>query len=143
MKTLNRVMLLGSVGRDPEIRSTAGGSVVASLSLATSYRYKNKAGEWVEDTEWHSLTAFARTAEVIRDYVKKGSPIHVEGRLQTRSWDKDGQKHYRTEIVIDNLILLGGKEAGAAKSQKTTSSAATPSWDDIGSQQVDDDDIPF
>lgn len=139
MKTLNRVYLIGSVGGDPEIRSTASGSVVASLSLATSYRYKDKSGQWQETTEWHALTAFARTAEVIRDYVKKGSPLHVEGRLQTRSWDdkQSGQKRYKTEIVIEELILLSKGDG------KSTSKPSTPSWDEIGSQSVTDDDAPF
>jgi single-strand DNA-binding protein len=140
---MNKVMLLGSVGRDPEIRATASGSVVASLSIATSERFKDKQGNWQDSTEWHSLVAFARTAEVIRDYVKKGTPIHVEGRLQTRSWDQDGQKRYRTEIVIDNIILLGGKEAGGAKTERTSSKPSTPSWEDVGSQPITDDEIPF
>lgn len=139
MKTLNKVMLLGSVGKDPEIRATGGGAVVANLSIATSERFKDKQGNWQDSTEWHSLVAFARTAEVIRDYVKKGTPIHVEGRLQTRSWDQDGQKRYRTEIVIDNLILLGAGKGQPAVAKP----ASTPSWDDVGSQSITDDDIPF
>lgn len=116
MKTLNRVFLVGSVGRDPEIKEVINTlrTTVASLSLATSERHKDKAGNWAEETTWHSLVAFGRTAEVIRDYVSKGSSIHVEGRLQTQSWDdkKSGQKRYKTQIVIENLILLGsGKKA--------------------------------
>ena len=140
MKTLNRVYLIGSAGRDPEIRSTAEGTCVASLSLATSNRFKDKAGNWQDAAEWHNLVAFQRTAEVIRDYVKKGSPLHVEGRLQTRSWDKDGVKQYRTEIVVDNLILLG---SGEKRERKVSTRSSAPSWEDIGSQAVTDDDIPF
>lgn len=141
MKTLNRVFLIGSVGKDPEIRATAGGAIVANLSLASQYRYKDNRGEWTNETTWHNLVAFARTAEVIRDYVVKGSPLHVEGRLQTRSWDKDGQKQYRTEIVIDSLILLSTKDAG--KNQRPHSQPTTPTWEQIGSQEISDDDIPF
>jgi len=140
LKTLNRVYLIGSAGRDPEIRSTAEGTCVASLSLATSNRFKDKAGNWQDAAEWHNLVAFQRTAEVIRDYVKKGSPLHVEGRLQTRSWDKDGVKQYRTEIVVDNLILLG---SGEKRERKVSTRSSAPSWEDIGSQAVTDDDIPF
>jgi single-strand DNA-binding protein len=147
LKTLNKVYLIGSAGRDPEIRSTDSGAVIASLSIATSNRFKDKAGNWQENAEWHSLVAFQRTAEVIRDYVKKGSPIHVEGRLQTRSWDKDGQKQYRTEIVVENLILLGSGEKSRGNAARASSSPSTPpttpSWEEVGSQAISDEDIPF
>lgn len=140
MKTLNRVYLIGSAGRDPEIRSNTEGTCIAGLSIATSHRFKDRSGNWQEATDWHNLVAFARTAEVIRDYVKKGSPIHVEGRIQTRSWDKDGVKQYRTEIVVDNLILLG---SGEKRERKASAPASAPSWEEVGSQAITDDDIPF
>jgi single stranded DNA-binding protein len=92
-KTVNKVILLGNVGKDPEIKSTNGGTLVANLSLATAERFKDKEGEWQERAEWHNLVAYARGAEILRDYVKKGSKLYVEGRLTTRSWDdKDSGK---------------------------------------------------
>lgn len=134
MKTLNRVFLIGSVGRDPEIKLASNGNAIASLSLATSERYKDKSGNWSESTEWHSVVAFGRTAVVIRDYVTKGSSIHVEGRLQTQSWDdkQSGQKRYKTQIVIENLILLSSAKKAESQSKVAESSPFT-----------DDPDIPF
>lgn len=132
MKTLNKVMLLGSVGRDPELKSTPGGTLIANLSLATSDRKKDAQGNWQDDTTWHNLVAFGKTAEVIRDYVQKGSPLHIEGRIQNRSWEKDGQKHYRSEVVVESLILLGGKDKPPLTAK------------DVGFEsEVDDDSIPF
>jgi single-strand DNA-binding protein len=141
VKTLNKVFLVGSVGRDPEIKSTGGGTLVANFSLATSRRYKDSNEEWREQTEWHNLVAWGRTAEVVRDYVKKGNPLHIEGRLQTRSWEKDGHKNYRTEIVIDNLIMLGGKRDGETSSSYSRRSGPAPQ-DDV-SGEIEDKDIPF
>lgn len=136
MKTLNRVYLLGSVGRDPELKTTASGTLIANFSLATSERFKDSAGNWRERTEWHSLVAWARTAEVVRDYVSKGTPLHIEGKLQTRSWESDGKKQYRTEIVIENLILLGG--------QKKTETTPKQAHNDFQSPAAaEDDDVPF
>ena len=111
-KTVNKVILLGNVGKDPEIRSTTGGTLVANLSLATSERYKDKGGEWQERTEWHNLVGYARGAEILRDYVKKGSKLYVEGRITTRSWDdkETGKKAYRTEIVVNEISLLSPAE---------------------------------
>ena len=111
-KTVNKVLLLGNVGKDPEIASTNGGTLVAKLSLATSERFKDKQGEWQERTEWHNLVAYARGAEILRDYVHKGAKLFVEGRLTTRSWDdKDsGKKIYRTEIVIGDISLLSSSD---------------------------------
>src|ERR1700744_3543837 len=108
---VNKVILLGNVGKDPEIRSTAGGTIVASFSLATADRQKDQQGNWQDKTEWHNLVAFSRTAEIVRDYVKKGTQLFVEGKLQTRSWDdKDsGQKKYKTEVLVNELSLLGGR----------------------------------
>src|ERR1700738_3199364 len=111
-KGVNKVLLLGNVGKDPEIRSTAGGMTVASFSLATADRQKDAQGNWTDKTEWHNLVCFQRTAEVVRDYVKKGTQLFIEGKIQTRSWDdkESGQKRYRTEILIDELTLLGGRQ---------------------------------
>jgi single-strand DNA-binding protein len=151
-KGVNKVFLLGNVGKDPEIRSTAGGMTVASFSLATADRAKDAQGNWADKTEWHNLVCFQRTAEVVRDYVKKGSQIFVEGKIQTRSWDDktSGEKKYKTEILVNELTLLGGKggggtEGGGSKPASSSSydqrqPATTPDFGDSG---ITDDDIPF
>jgi len=115
-KTLNRVSLLGNVGRAPEIKATGGGTLVAALSLATVNRYKDKNGNWQDATEWHNLIVFGKLAEIIRDYVGKGSKLFAEGRLQTRSWDeKDtGKTRYRTEVIVSDVTLLGAPKGKAA-----------------------------
>src|SRR6266568_2470601 len=121
-KGVNKAILLGHVGKDPEIRSTNGGTIVASFSLATADRQKDGQGNWQDRTEWHNLVAFNRTAEIIRDYVRKGSQLLIEGKIQTRTWDdrESGQKKYRTEILIYDITLLGGGrgENGAADRSK-------------------------
>jgi single-strand DNA-binding protein len=153
------VTLLGNVGKDPEIRSTPGGTMVANLTLATSDRQKDAQGNWQDRTEWHNLVAFTRTAEIVRDYVKKGSKLYIEGKIQTRSWDdkESGQKRYRTEIIVNELVLLSGREEGASggqggysRSAATSGSAASfdqraPAGSDDYAQsaEISDDDIPF
>ena len=136
MKSMNRWTGLGNVGKDPEIKSTTNGTLVANFSLATSSPHKDSAGNWQDRTEWHSLVAFARTAEIVRDYVRKGAKLCCEGHIQTRSWEKDGSKHYRTEIIVDNLILLSYREdSGSAPSENRTM--------DPSGAITDDDQIPF
>ena len=156
-KGVNKALLLGHVGKDPEIRSTAGGTIVASFSLATSDRKKDSQGNWADKAEWHNLVAFNRTAEIVRDYVKKGAQLFVEGKIQTRSWDdKDsGQKKYRTEVLVNELSLLGGRgESGAfnhgnggdySRSNATSYGQARPATSDeyYADQGITDDDIPF
>ena len=153
-KGVNKVFLLGNVGKDPEIRSTAGGMIVASFSLATADRQKDQQGNWQDKTEWHNLVAFSRTAEIVRDYVKKGTQLFIEGKIQTRSWDdkESGQKKYRTEILINETSLLGGgpgRGEGAGSGGYSQSSTAsfdqrTPaSQPDYADQGITDDDIPF
>ena len=114
-KSVNKVILLGNVGKDAEIKSLPSGAVVANFSLATTERYKDKSGEWQDRTEWHNLVAYQRTAEIIRDYTEKGSKLYVEGKLSTRSWeDKDSRKTiYRTEIVALDIGLLSSKNGGS------------------------------
>ena len=160
-KGVNKVFLLGNVGKDPEIRSTAGGMTVASFSLATADRAKDAQGNWADKTEWHNIVCFQRTAEVVRDYVKKGSQILIEGKIQTRSWDDkaSGEKKYKTEILCNELTLLGGKGAGEgsgggssyAGASSGSRSSASSSYDqrqpastpDYGDSGITDDDIPF
>jgi single-strand DNA-binding protein len=160
-KSVNKVILLGNVGKDPEIRSTPGGAIVANFTLATSDRFQDAQGNWQDRTEWHTLVAFKRTAEIIRDYVKKGSKLFIEGKLTTRSWDdkESGQKRYKTEVVVFDLSLLSGRDeaSGGAGgySRPASSSNAAANFDqrppaaagaaDEYSQQaeISDDDIPF
>jgi single-strand DNA-binding protein len=151
-KSVNKVILLGNVGKDPEIRSTGGGTMVANFTLATSDRQKDAQGNWQDRTEWHNLVAFTRLAEIVRDYVKKGSKLYVEGKIQTRSWDdkESGQKRYRTEIIVNDLSLLSGREEGSSGGYSRGSSTASfdqrPSGgqEDVAqSAEISDDDIPF
>lgn len=156
---VNKVILIGNVGKDPEIRTTAGGMTIASFSLATADRAKDQQGNWTDKTEWHNLVAFQRTAEIVRDYVKKGTQLFVEGKIQTRSWDdkESGQKKYRTEILINEMTLLGGGSGGRGEgggsserssggySGSRTSAPSTPSApaNDYADQGITDEDIPF
>ncbi len=151
-KSVNKVVLLGNVGKDPEIKMLPSGMAVANLTLATSDRTKDKAGEWQERTEWHNLTAYQRTAEIIRDYVKKGNKLYVEGRIQTRSWDDQasGQKKYRTEIIVNDLVLLSGKGegdgggGGSSRSNTTSFDQRAPAHhEEFAGTEITDDDIPF
>jgi single-strand DNA-binding protein len=153
-KSVNKVILLGNVGKDPEIRSTGGGVMVANFGLATSERAKDPQGNWTDKTEWHNIVAYGKVAEIIRDYVKKGHKLFVEGRLQTRNWDdKDhpGRKVYRTEIIVNDLSLLSSREdgggGGAARPSGTTAGfdqRPPAGTDDLADPtQISDDDIPF
>ena len=156
-KSVNKVILLGNVGKDPEIRSTAGGTMVANLTLATSDRQKDAQGNWQDRTEWHNLVAFTRTAEIIRDYVKKGTKLYIEGKIQTRSWDdkESGQKRYRTEIIVNDLSLLSGRDEGSSGGYSrgtSSSSSSSSSYDQrpaagqdeyAQSAEISDEDIPF
>ena len=146
-KTVNKVLLLGNIGKDPEIASTNGGTLVAKLSLATSERFKDKQGEWQDRTEWHNLVAYARGAEILRDYVRKGSKLYVEGRLTTRSWDdkESGKKMFRTEIVVGDISLIpsrNGSGAGKSRAEEHVpqNSDTDDAFDGLG---ISDRDIPF
>lgn len=140
-KSFCRVTILGNVGKDPEIRATAGGMTVANFTVATSDRIKGSDGQYVDKTEWHSCVAFQRTAEIVRDYVKKGHKLYLEGRLQTSSWDDkaSGQKRYKTEIVVSDISLLSGKDEAAPAQQKAQTTAIYFS----ATAPDDSDDIPF
>ena len=110
MAGVNRVILIGNLGKDPEIRSLEGGVKVANFSLATTETYKGKNGEKVDQTEWHNIVLWRGLAEVAESFLKKGNTIYVEGKIRTRDWtDKDGNKRYTTEIIGDNMVMLGGK----------------------------------
>lgn len=110
-KSLNKAILIGNLGKDPELSYTTGGVAVAKFSIATNERWKDDAGNLQEKTEWHNIVAWRKLAEVCGQYLKKGSKVYIEGRIQTRSWDdkNTGAKRYMTEIVVDDLIMLDGR----------------------------------
>jgi len=150
-RSVNKVILVGNVGKEPEFKVTPSGVPIANFSIATSDRFKDKSGEWQDRTEWHSLIAFQRTAEIVRDYVKKGSKLYIEGRLQTRDWEdkQSGQKRYKTEILVNELVLLSGRDdssGGSGYSRSNTDSydqRPSSSDDLVQSTEITDDDIPF
>jgi single-strand DNA-binding protein len=144
---VNKVILVGNLGRDPEVRSTTSGQPVATFTLATSRRWKDKNGQRQEQTEWHTVVCWGRQAEVAGQYLTKGKQVYVEGRLQTRSWDdrNTGEKKYRTEVICENFQMLGSRpgdfEAAAAPGP---AAAAGPTYDEGGyGGGPEDDDIPF
>jgi single-strand DNA-binding protein len=113
MASVNKVILVGNVGRDPELRYTQGGQPVASFSIATNERFKDKDGNWKDRTEWHRIVAWGRLAEICGEYLRKGRQVYVEGRIQTRDWeDKEGNKRQTTEIVILGMQMLGSRGEG-------------------------------
>src|SRR5947207_2919237 len=132
-KSLNKVMLIGNLGKDPEVKYTPGGTAVAKFSLATNERFKDKSGEWQDRTEWHNIVAWQRLAEIVGEYIKKGSKVYIEGRLQTSSWEdkQSGEKKYRTEIIASDLLLLGSRGEGGGGGGdfegRSSRSAAAPS----------------
>jgi len=119
MASLNKIMLIGNLGKDPEIRVTASGQTVANFSLATKEQFKNKSGEREERTEWHNIVVWGKLAEIARDYLHKGKQVYIEGRLQTRKWqDKNGQDRYTTEVVAELMQMLGNKGDGSKTVQE-------------------------
>lgn len=158
MASLNIVHLIGNCGKDPELRYLPNGDAAVNLSIATSRSWKDKqTGDKVEETEWHRLSFFGRVAEIVGEYVKKGSPIYVEGRLKTRKWtDKDGVEKYVTEVICDQLQLLGNKPDGTRSAPHGSGTGAPTEPPQASAQQrvpastdtgtgFDDmaDDIPF
>ena len=151
MASLNKVMLIGNLGKDPEVRYTASGTAVASFSLATSEKFKNKSGEWEEKTEWHNVTLWSRLAEIAGEYLSKGKTVYIEGRLQTRKWqDRDGKDRYTTEIVGEKMQMLSGKGEGGGAGAGGQRQASKPAQQDYshGNSYEEpvfnpDDEIPF
>ena len=151
---VNKVILVGNLGRDPEVRSTPSGQPVASFTLATSRRYKDRDGNRQEQTEWHNIVCFGKQAEIAGQYLVKGKQIFIEGRIQTRSWDdkSTGEKKYRTEIVCENFQMLGsggggGQRGGDFEHSDRQAAQAGPTYDEGsyggGGGDIEDDDIPF
>lgn len=145
MSSLNKAMLIGRLGQDPEVRYTQSNTAVANFSLATNERYKDRNGEFQERTEWHRIVAWGRTAEICQEYLKKGSLVYIEGPIQTREWeDKDGQKKYTTEIKALTMQMLdsrGDQMGGGETSSKPKNSSASVEIDDSFDDM--DDDLPF
>ena len=152
---LNKVQLYGNLTRDPEVKALPSGQQVANFGIATNRSFKDKQGARQEQTEFHNVVAFGRTAEVIGQYVKKGRPIFVEGRLQTRTWDKDGVKQYRTEIIVENFQFgADGGRGGEGSAPRPASTPASSAHDDMDmgapadaiqypDEEINPEDIPF
>ena len=165
MASVNKVILVGNLGRDPEIRYLPSGDAVANFTMATTDKWKDKtSGEMKEATEWHRISMFGRTAEVAGEYLKKGSQVYIEGKLQTRKWtDKEGQERTTTEVRADSMVMLGSRQGmgganmdddhgasppaggarGVARSASTASSGAPPARKPSSGFDDMDDDIPF
>ena len=155
-KSINKVILIGNLGKDPEVKYTPQGTPVAKITLATNERFKGKDGNWQDRTEWHNVVLWQRLAEIAGEYPKKGGKVYIEGRLQTRSWDdkQTGQKKYMTEVVANDLVLLGGRGEGAEHSggSRAAQASAGNSFDQsvpeaehapAGGSPITDEDIPF
>ena len=139
---VNKVVLIGNAGKDPEVRYLDNDTAVASFSLATSESYKDKSGEWQTKTEWHNIVAWRNTAKYVENKVKKGMQIYVEGKITTRSWDdKDGNKRYTTEIIANTIRLLGKREDNGDST--ATPAPNTKVADAPVIQDTPDDDLPF
>ena len=149
MGSVNKVILVGNLGRDAELRYTPGGAAVATLNMATTEVWNDKGGQRQEKTEWHRIVLWGKQAESLQEYLTKGKQIYVEGRLQTRQWDdKDGNKRYTTEIKADRITLLGGGGGGGARgASMDRGGGAAPQagggHDEPPMEPITDDDIPF
>lgn len=153
MASVNKVILIGNLGRDPETRYTADGAAITNITIATSRKYKDSSGQQQEETEWHRVAFFGRLAEIAGEYLKKGRPVYVEGRLRTRKWqDKEGQDRYTTEIVADQMQMLGSREgmggggdidSGAEEPRAAPRSSGKPAVAKPANIADMDDDIPF
>lgn len=142
-KSVNKVILLGNVGKEPEVRTSGSGNLIAEFSLATTDRVKDQAGNWKDRTEWHRLVAYTRMAELVREHVGKGSKLYIEGRIQTHSWDdkNTGEKRYRTQIVVNDISFVGDSRAQRSEYSQE------PARDDFSqaapTDEITDEDIPF
>lgn len=152
-KSVNKVILVGNLGKDPEVKYTPGGMAVAKFSLATSFRSKDKAsGEWVDHTDWHNIVVWDKLAGIAGEYLKKGGKVYIEGRLKTDSWEdpQTKQKKYMTNVVATDLVLLGGRDGGSGGGDSSSRGSSSHSDmdqripdNDHASAPISDDDIPF
>ncbi len=148
MASLNKIMLIGNLGRDPEIRYTQDGSPVANFSLATTESYTDKGGVRQERTEWHNIVAWNRLAELAKRYLSKGRQVYVEGRLRTREWtDRDGNKRRTTEVVALQMVLLGSRADSSGEAASVPAAAPAPAYGEsepaLEESGITDDDLPF
>ena len=142
MASVNKVILIGNLGRDPEVRYLPSGDAVANFSVATTEKWKDKSGEMQEQTEWHRISFFGRQAEICGEYLRKGSQVYVEGRIQTRDWeDKEGNKRQTTEIIALSMQMLGRRGEGGGPSMSDESQAR--GGEDLPQSSGADDEIPF
>src|SRR5579859_3369906 len=144
-KSVNKVILVGNVGKDPEVKYSPAGTPIAKFSLATNERFKDRNDEWQERTEWHSIVAWQRLAEIVGEYVSKGSKLYVEGKIQTSNWEDrhSGEKKYRTEIVARDLVLLGSRDDRNGCKPSATHSAEETESGEAESSKIVDSEIPF
>jgi single-strand DNA-binding protein len=140
-RSVNKVILVGNVGQDPEVKYTPSGVPVAKLSIATNERFKDKNVVWQDRTEWHTAVAWQRLAEIVGEYVRKGSKLYIEGKLQTSSWEdkQSGERKYRTEIVARDIVLLGPRDNGQEGREEMSSGQSSPE----PAPALADEDIPF
>jgi len=154
MGSVNKVILVGNLGRDAELRYTASGHPVAGFSMATTEKWTDKNGQRQEKTEWHAVNVWGKTAEALTEYLTKGKSIYVEGRLETRTWEKDGVKHYKTEVKADRVVLLGGGngkrddsrdgwDPAATRPGRTAAERVGDPRGELPPAPADEDDIPF
>jgi single-strand DNA-binding protein len=143
--SINKVILVGNLGKDPEIRYINENVPVANFTIATTERFKDKSGQMQDATEWHNIVAWRGLAEVAEKFLRKGKQVYVEGKIRSRSYDdKDGNKRYITEIVADVIQMLGARESDSDSHRGTTTSDTRPTYpQNTGNVQVDDDDLPF
>jgi len=143
-RSVNKAIIIGNLGNDPEIRTTPSGTRVATISVATNRRWVSRTGETQEDTQWHRVVAWSKLAEIAEQYLKKGDRVFVEGRIQYRQWeDQNGQKRYSTEIVANDMVMLGGRGEGAFELQKA-STYGGEDYDDFPAESLEEgDDLPF
>jgi single-strand DNA-binding protein len=147
MASVNKVILVGRLGKDPELKYTQSGDAVANFSIATDETWKDQSGEKQQRTEWHNIVAWKKLADICGEYVKKGQQVYIEGKLQTRKWeDQEGNTKYKTEIVANNLVMLGKKEdngGGSYEGEERASKKRAPSATSVDDGGITDDDIPF
>ncbi len=157
MPSVNKVILMGNLGRDPEVRFMPNGDAVCNFSIATTDTWKDKAGERQEKTEWHNIVMYRRLAEIAGEYLKKGRPVYIEGRLQTRKWQtKEGQDRYSTEIIADSMQMLGGRDSSSPQENSNAEEKPKDDFDQSASRVNEpnpsntgsafdefEDDIPF
>jgi single-strand DNA-binding protein len=145
-RSLNKVQIIGNLGKDPETKYTQGGTAVSNFSVATSSSYKDKGGDWQEKTEWVNITAWGKLAEVCEKYIHKGSKVYVEGRLETQSWNdkQSGEKKYKTVVVAGELIMLDGKSGNGESPERDLSKASQRGGSQSNEDRpIDDSDVPF